>query len=93
MGTEIRCNSIHQNYLATETGFRKVVRKIWKKSVTFRKKSHMPKLIFSIFEHFFIMTNQDRLVLATETLFGFKPVWTGLEFQSEFLTFFTLWGF
>ena len=50
-------------YVATETGFRKVVRKIWKKSLTFRKKSHMPKLIFSIFEHFFIMTKSSRLVL------------------------------
>ena len=39
------------------------------------------------------MTKSGRLVLETVTLFGFKPVWTGLEFQLEFLTFSSLWWF
>ena len=47
--------------------------------------------IFSIFLIFFIMTNPDRLVLESVMQFGFKPGWTGLEFQSEFLTFSSLW--
>ena len=29
------------------------------------------------------MTNPDRLVLESVIQIGFKPVWTGLEFQSD----------